>query len=210
MKFDEAACCYFAWLFSVFVILSFSLLCFADKMPVEKRDSIISDKKISPNGQGLYFHLPFPRKPKGDWRKTRDVDGEVEVETDRIVPHFRSLFAPAPAASKKLFTSWQTTLLSHNIKNIFSTSLLSNCVRRKARREWNYIFGARCRAEDVKLWVWWSFWFGNTRNAWWMTAFVCDIFLERLNTLSRRIRLRQRLGTYLLKLHSRGGKNRKS
>lgn len=57
------------WTFTaVFVnvlLHGFSLLCysfipcyvFADKMPVEKRDSIISDKKISPNGQGLYF--PF-------------------------------------------------------------------------------------------------------------------------------------------------------
>lgn len=26
-----------------------------EKLPLEKRDSIISEKKISPNGQGLYF-----------------------------------------------------------------------------------------------------------------------------------------------------------
>lgn len=52
----------------VVTLHGFSLLCFsffpcyvfADKMPVEKRDSIISEKKISPNGQGLYFPLRPP------------------------------------------------------------------------------------------------------------------------------------------------------
>lgn len=30
-----------------------------EKMPLEKRDSIISEKKISPNGQGLYDIMPW-------------------------------------------------------------------------------------------------------------------------------------------------------
>lgn len=31
-----------------------------EKLPLEKRDSIISEKKISPNGQGLYLVWAFP------------------------------------------------------------------------------------------------------------------------------------------------------
>lgn len=63
----NAACCYFAWLFSV-MLFFFPCYVFADKMPVEKRDSIISDKKISPNGQGLYFSIqPKRRLRVGFW-----------------------------------------------------------------------------------------------------------------------------------------------
>lgn len=54
--------CYF--LHGCYVIFFFPCYVFADKMPVEKRDSIISDKKISPNGQGLYIPLQNPQRRK--------------------------------------------------------------------------------------------------------------------------------------------------
>lgn len=49
----------------------FSCYVFADKMPVEKRDSIISEKKISPNGQGLYFLFQPPNRSPANIRITR-------------------------------------------------------------------------------------------------------------------------------------------
>lgn len=56
----------YAWLFS-FTLFFFPCYVFADKMPVEKRDSIISEKKISPNGQGLYLLF----QPKNKRRRKR-------------------------------------------------------------------------------------------------------------------------------------------
>lgn len=83
------------------MLFFFPCYVFADKMPVEKRDSIISEKKISPNGQGLYF--PFqPEKAKT--RKSflgykREVDGNPKWKWTNI--HF--LYFLLPLATKKTF-----------------------------------------------------------------------------------------------------------
>lgn len=51
-----------AWL-SVMLFFLFFVYVFTgsnnDKLPLEKRDSIISEKKISPNGQGLYLWVIY-------------------------------------------------------------------------------------------------------------------------------------------------------
>lgn len=97
---------------AVMLFFFFPCYVFADKMPVEKRDSIISDKKISPNGQGLYFPLPNPqrRKKKAEiFVEWVDKGGEKQTFSVFLIlilhPTFffslsLSLFHPRPPQAK--------------------------------------------------------------------------------------------------------------
>lgn len=92
--------------FSLFCYSFFPCYVFADKMPAEKRDSIISEKKISPNGQGLYFHF----HPSDEFRKRdkREVDGKPKVKMDRnihilLFPSSSTSSPSSSSASKKTF-----------------------------------------------------------------------------------------------------------
>lgn len=122
--------CYFCM--AVMLFFFFPCYVFADKMPVEKRDSIISDKKISPNGQGLYFPLPKSAKDareppppsilcSGFFSKRRGQGGGInpDVKMDFLVPFdfsHPSTFSCSTLdlrkrKTEKLFTSCQSILL---------------------------------------------------------------------------------------------------
>jgi hypothetical protein len=48
-----------------------------EKLPLEKRDSIISEKKISPSGQGLYSGLFTEKKKKN--RGIKNMQKKIEI-----------------------------------------------------------------------------------------------------------------------------------